>query len=302
MPTTVNGKTANYKVYMTKDVNAWAMANGCIRVYSGLMDLMNDDELRGVIGHEIGHVALGHSKSRMQTAYAASAVRGLADQRLPPAGGHRVPEELGVLDVPGRDDVGGPAGAEPGGQVPRPRVQAGLGRPVRAAAAQRRDRAERDHARVRRTQPGQHRGREQHRGEHVQPPLVGPLGGHLGQRAGRQRRGATGGVDHGVDVRPGCLRGLGHRPLDLVGLGQVGGDRVQLRARDLGPDRRDRSGQRVRPAAEHDDRPAVPGQRGRRGPADPGTPAGHVRDPGHLPSFPRRQVGTILPPGTRDIR
>ncbi len=78
MPTTVNGKTANYKVYTTPDVNAWAMANGCIRVYSGLMDLMNDDELRGVIGHEIGHVALGHSKSRMQTAYAASAARGLA--------------------------------------------------------------------------------------------------------------------------------------------------------------------------------------------------------------------------------
>ncbi|MGJ7528862.1 M48 family metalloprotease [Variovorax sp. GB1P17] len=78
MPTSVNGKTANYKVYITKDVNAWAMANGCIRVYSGLMDLMNDDELRGVIGHEIGHVALGHSKSRMQTVYAASAVRGLA--------------------------------------------------------------------------------------------------------------------------------------------------------------------------------------------------------------------------------
>ena len=78
MPTSVNGKTANYKVYVTPSVNAWAMANGCIRVYSGLMDLMNDDELRGVIGHEIGHVALGHSKARMQTAYAASAVRGLA--------------------------------------------------------------------------------------------------------------------------------------------------------------------------------------------------------------------------------
>ncbi|RYG57798.1 MAG: peptidase, partial [Alphaproteobacteria bacterium] len=78
MPTSVNNKTANYKVYLTQDVNAWAMANGCIRVYSGLMDLMNDDELRGVIGHEIGHVALGHSKARMQTAYAASAARGLA--------------------------------------------------------------------------------------------------------------------------------------------------------------------------------------------------------------------------------
>lgn len=78
MPTSVNGKTANYKVYLTKDVNAWAMANGCIRVYSGLMDLMNDDELRGVIGHEIGHVALGHSKTSMQAAYATSALRGLA--------------------------------------------------------------------------------------------------------------------------------------------------------------------------------------------------------------------------------
>jgi putative metalloprotease len=55
------------------------MANGCIRVYSGLMDLMNDDELRGVIGHEIGHVALGHSKARMQTAYTASAARSLAN-------------------------------------------------------------------------------------------------------------------------------------------------------------------------------------------------------------------------------
>ena len=74
-PKDIEGKKAVYKVYLTKDVNAWAMANGCIRVYSGLMDLMNDDELRGVIGHEIGHVALGHSKKAMQTAYATAAVR-----------------------------------------------------------------------------------------------------------------------------------------------------------------------------------------------------------------------------------
>ena len=75
MPKEIDGKKAVYKVYLTQDVNAWAMANGCIRVYSGLMDLMNDDELRGVIGHEIGHVALGHSKKAMQTAYATAAVR-----------------------------------------------------------------------------------------------------------------------------------------------------------------------------------------------------------------------------------
>ncbi|SRR5690606_20151599 len=72
---TLNGQKVNYKVYLTEDVNAWAMGNGCVRVYSGLMDLMNDDELRGVIGHEMGHVALGHTKKAMQTAYAVSAAR-----------------------------------------------------------------------------------------------------------------------------------------------------------------------------------------------------------------------------------
>ncbi|SAK70857.1 peptidase M48, Ste24p [Caballeronia temeraria] len=74
----INGVPVNYKVYVTKDVNAWAMANGCVRVYSGLMDLMNDDEVRGVVGHEMGHVALGHTKKAMQVAYATSAARTVA--------------------------------------------------------------------------------------------------------------------------------------------------------------------------------------------------------------------------------
>jgi metalloprotease len=74
----INGVKVNYKVYETKDVNAWAMANGCVRVYSGLMDLMTDDEVRGVVGHEMGHVALGHTKKAMQVAYATSAVRTVA--------------------------------------------------------------------------------------------------------------------------------------------------------------------------------------------------------------------------------
>lgn len=75
----LNGQKINYKVYLTEDVNAWAMGNGCVRVYSGLMDLMNDNELRGVIGHEMGHVALGHTKKAMQTAYAVAAARDAAN-------------------------------------------------------------------------------------------------------------------------------------------------------------------------------------------------------------------------------
>lgn len=69
------GLRLNYKVYLTKEVNAFAMADGTIRFYSGLMDLMTDDELRYVIGHEIGHVKHGHTRKRMQTALAASATQ-----------------------------------------------------------------------------------------------------------------------------------------------------------------------------------------------------------------------------------
>lgn len=71
----INGTPANYKVYLTKEVNAWAMASGCIRVYSGLMDMMNDNEVTAVLGHEMGHVALGHTRKAMQVAYGTSALR-----------------------------------------------------------------------------------------------------------------------------------------------------------------------------------------------------------------------------------
>ncbi|WP_392558240.1 M48 family metallopeptidase [Orbus mooreae] len=72
----INGTKINYKVYLTNDVNAWAMANGCVRVYSGLMDKMTDNEIQGVLGHELGHVALGHSKKSIQVAYGAQLARG----------------------------------------------------------------------------------------------------------------------------------------------------------------------------------------------------------------------------------
>ncbi|WAH51549.1 M48 family metallopeptidase [Pseudescherichia vulneris] len=71
----INGQPVNYNVYITKDVNAFAMANGCIRVYSGLMDMMTDNEVEAVIGHEMGHVALGHVKRGMQVALGTNAVR-----------------------------------------------------------------------------------------------------------------------------------------------------------------------------------------------------------------------------------
>lgn len=70
-----DGLDLNYKVYLTKDINAFAFADGSIRFYSGIMDMMNDDELLFIIGHEIGHVKHGHSKSKQQLAAASMGIR-----------------------------------------------------------------------------------------------------------------------------------------------------------------------------------------------------------------------------------
>ncbi|MGL5839990.1 MAG: M48 family metallopeptidase [Sphingorhabdus sp.] len=70
-----DGLNLDIKAYLVKDVNAFAMGNGTIRVFAGLMDQFTDDEIRYVIGHEIGHVKAGHSKKRMQTALRASALQ-----------------------------------------------------------------------------------------------------------------------------------------------------------------------------------------------------------------------------------
>lgn len=61
--TDADGIPLNFKVYNVVDVNAFACPDGSVRVFAALMDLMDDDELMGVIGHEIGHVLKRHSKN-----------------------------------------------------------------------------------------------------------------------------------------------------------------------------------------------------------------------------------------------
>ncbi|HEX8329632.1 MAG TPA: M48 family metalloprotease [Hymenobacter sp.] len=78
---TYDGMTMNYKVYLVKDVNAFACADGSVRVFAGLLELMNDQEVLGVIGHEIGHVKHKDSRDAMRTALLTSALKeGAASQ------------------------------------------------------------------------------------------------------------------------------------------------------------------------------------------------------------------------------
>ena len=73
--TDADGIPLNFKVYYVTDVNAFACADGSIRVFSSLMDIMTDEELLGVIGHEIGHIAHRDSKSSFRTALLTSALK-----------------------------------------------------------------------------------------------------------------------------------------------------------------------------------------------------------------------------------
>ncbi|MDY0190328.1 MAG: M48 family metalloprotease [Desulfuromonas sp.] len=61
-----DGLDLDFKVYLAPDVNAFAMADGTVRVYSGILDVMPDDQILAVIMHEIGHVKLRHSYKQMR--------------------------------------------------------------------------------------------------------------------------------------------------------------------------------------------------------------------------------------------
>lgn len=79
--TNAYGLALNYKVYILKEVNAFATADGSVRVYTGLMDIMDDNELLVVIGHEIGHVVNHDSRDAIKAAYQKEAlIDGVASQ------------------------------------------------------------------------------------------------------------------------------------------------------------------------------------------------------------------------------
>lgn len=71
----VNGIPLNFKVYKTDVINAFATADGSIRIFSGLMDRLDDQELLAIVGHEMGHVRNHDTIGAMRKAYLTSAAR-----------------------------------------------------------------------------------------------------------------------------------------------------------------------------------------------------------------------------------
>lgn len=75
-----------FKVLETDDVNAFATADKEIYVYTGLLKFVNnDDELAGVISHEIGHIVNHHSaKQTVANAVTSTAIANIGFKNLSP--------------------------------------------------------------------------------------------------------------------------------------------------------------------------------------------------------------------------
>ena len=71
----IGSMNVNYAVYKSNTVNAFASGDGSVRVYTGLMDVMDDDEVFAVIGHELGHVKNKDTRDAYRSAYLIVAAR-----------------------------------------------------------------------------------------------------------------------------------------------------------------------------------------------------------------------------------
>jgi putative metalloprotease len=76
----VQGAGYYYKVYENPEINIIGCADGCIRVYSGLLDAFTDEEVLGIVATQIGHIANKDARGALlkitkkdQTGNAASA-------------------------------------------------------------------------------------------------------------------------------------------------------------------------------------------------------------------------------------
>jgi len=63
-----------------EELNAFALPGGFIYVNKGLVEKADDDELAGVLGHEIGHVVCRHSIKKLQASWGYSLVMVLFSQ------------------------------------------------------------------------------------------------------------------------------------------------------------------------------------------------------------------------------
>jgi predicted Zn-dependent protease len=83
-----------FAIVKDKELNAFAIPGGFIYVNSGLMDQANDDELAGVLAHEIAHIAARHSVKKLQSVLGYQIIMGII---LGTAGSSSVNQAIDVV-------------------------------------------------------------------------------------------------------------------------------------------------------------------------------------------------------------
>jgi predicted Zn-dependent protease len=61
------GLNYEFSVLDDKELNAVSLPGGIVYINKGLLDILTDDELAYVLGHEVGHVAAKHAIKRIQS-------------------------------------------------------------------------------------------------------------------------------------------------------------------------------------------------------------------------------------------
>jgi len=62
------GLVLNYRIFRDKQIAIVAFPDGSLRISTGLMDLMTDDELFAIIGHAVGHLFYKDTEEALQKA------------------------------------------------------------------------------------------------------------------------------------------------------------------------------------------------------------------------------------------
>ncbi len=88
-----------FKVIDDDEVNAFSLPGGWVYINKGLVDrVANDDELAGVLGHEVGHIVARHSIKKLQAEQAFSILR-LLSMAAPQVGDAAAAADLAYLQI-----------------------------------------------------------------------------------------------------------------------------------------------------------------------------------------------------------
>ncbi len=101
-----------FAVIKADDINAFALPGGFVFMYSGLLDMLDEDEVAAVLGHEIAHIVARHGIKRMQAVlgYQFLSIAGLIAMKdnVDPAAVHELSDTVFTLIMLGysrRDEL-----------------------------------------------------------------------------------------------------------------------------------------------------------------------------------------------------